>query len=73
MVTKCLEQASANAEKFVWSRDIPAMAAGLLEDNLRSLHLCLNGDASQKEQSVAVIADLNQICVQEITEKDIGE
>ena len=57
---------------FVLSRDFPAMAASLLEDNLRILHLCLSGDASQKEQSIAVIADLNQICVQEITEKDIG-
>ena len=57
---------------FVLSRDFPAMAASLLEDNLRSLHVCLSGDASQKEQSIAVIADLNQICVQEITEKDIG-
>ena len=58
---------------FVLSRDFLAMAASLLEDNLRSLHRCLGGDASQKEQSIAVIGDLNQICVQEITEKDIGE
>ena len=49
------------------------MAASLLEDNLRSLHDCLGGDAAQKEQSIAIIADLNQICVQELTEKDIGK
>ena len=51
----------------------PAMAASLLEDNLRFLQLCLTGDAAQKEQSIAIIADLNQICVQEITDKDIGK
>ena len=48
------------------------MAASLLEDNLRSLHNCLSGDAAQKEQSIAIIADLNQICIQELSEKDIG-
>lgn len=49
------------------------MAASLLEDNLRFLHECLAGDASKKEQAISIVSDLNQICIQEITEKDLGK
>lgn len=48
------------------------MADSLLEEHLRFLHESLTGDASKKEQAIAIVSDLNQICIQELTEKDIG-
>lgn len=50
-----------------------AMAASLLEDNLRSLNECLtNADNSSKEQADSIVADISQICINESTDKDIG-
>lgn len=50
-----------------------AMAASLLEDNLRSLNECLTtADNSSKEQADSIVADISQICINESTDKDIG-
>lgn len=50
-----------------------AMAASLLEDNLRSLTECLTtADNSSKEQADSIVADISQICINESTDKDIG-
>ena len=48
------------------------MAASSLEENLRALHKSLEGAASHKESAIGIVTDLNQICVQELTDKDIG-
>ena len=49
------------------------MASSSLEENLRALHNSLSGSLSQKENAIGLVTDLNQICVQELTDKDIGE
>ena len=49
------------------------MAASLLESQLNSLHQCLSASSNvSKEQTVGIIEDLHQLCVHEVTEKDIG-
>ena len=48
------------------------MAASSLKESLQALHKSLAGAASQKESAIGIVTDLNQICVQELTDKDIG-
>lgn len=49
------------------------MAASLLEENLRSLQQYVaDADSVSKDQAVNVISDIQQLCVNEVTEKDIG-
>lgn len=48
------------------------MAATELEDNLRFLHESLTGDAAKQDQASLVVTDLSRICIQEITDKEIG-
>ncbi|KAJ8318048.1 hypothetical protein KUTeg_003139 [Tegillarca granosa] len=48
------------------------MAASLLEENLRSLQqYVVDADNVSKDQAVNVISDIQQLCVNEVTEKDI--
>jgi hypothetical protein len=49
------------------------MAASLLEDNLRSLSDCLKeSESTTKEQADSIVTDISQICINESTDKDIG-
>lgn len=49
------------------------MAASLLEDNLRSLNDCLTeSENTTKEQADSIVTDISQICINESTDKDIG-
>ncbi|KAL4240201.1 hypothetical protein ACF0H5_000995 [Mactra antiquata] len=47
------------------------MAADLLERSLRHLHESLGNDIAKKNQAIAVVSDLSQICSQEVTDKEI--
>ena len=57
------------------SKVIIEIMAGLLPGKLRNLHSCLNSGDLQVGANKAhdITGDLGHVCLQDVTEKDVGE